>query len=163
MQTNTVSRIRNLLLHNSLNLAIFYSGNNSPFTAMTYQSITGHMASSSDKMTDHPVSIRVTSGQHVETPVFHGCLHGILLMHIISCPKWYYFFSQKATRAGGLDVISRHPETSWIIVHLCLRTNGLEASSLLARPDPQWTGEPGIVYTFFLNSIFLVISLHAQA
>jgi hypothetical protein len=40
--------------------------------------------------------------------------------------------------AGELNLLTaRHPYAGWMIVYLCLRTSGSEASRLLVVPDPQ--------------------------
>ena len=51
----------------------------------------------------------------------------------------------KSNNSYGIDVLTtRHHWTSWIIIHICLRTSEHWTISRLGGNDPQWALSPGI-------------------
>ena len=53
----------------------------------------------------------------------------------------------KVNNVWGIEVLAtRHPLISWMIDHVSLEISGLETSSQLAGPGPQWTAADRIIY-----------------
>ena len=56
--------------------------------------------------------------------------------------------------AGGLDLLTIRQPQADLIVNLCLRTVGREASCQLASPDSQWPVQSVIVLIVILSFYF---------